>query len=152
MTEKRSRGVDRFGKSKHHLLYYRTHWESHPTLLQLRSKEQLLVPLDPDAHDEVHRAVSHVPAISANMAAKTLKSFNGYRRTDDPIRAAENFQRAVENAMKDRRMDNIERLVGELAIYAIDLQKPFLQHPSSAEIIDLKYDGVSPAIYWQPDN
>jgi hypothetical protein len=119
----RSRGVNRQGLSRHHMLFQSSPWESQPDLLALRSNPELIPAIPPDEHDAVHIYVSHVPVLSAALAASVRKNYRLLGRPDTYLHAAENFQRAVETSMNYRRFDSIERSVGELAIHAIDLQK-----------------------------
>ena len=59
------------------------------------------------------------------MRAYTL--FNDYGDMADPIANIENWQRSIEEAKRHERADVLERHIADLAIFAYDLQKPFIE-------------------------
>ena len=110
---------------RHHTLFNRYAWTANRDLENLREDRRLIVPLDPDTHKEVHQAVSHVPPLSLHMARHVLREFSEYD-ADTYLHNVENLQRSIEYAMGHPRADRLERSVGELAVYALDLQKPYI--------------------------
>lgn len=100
--------------------------------------EELIPPIDPDAHDELHKKISHVPVFTPNLAAKTLKIYRSHRRTADYMIAIDNLLRSVDTALEDGRFDRFERVIGELGMEAIQAQKPYLELTPRPKRIDLK--------------
>lgn len=152
-AEKRTRGLDKDGLSAHHILFQAPPWESHTTLKSLRLDDQLIARIGPDEHDAIHNAVSHVPTLPLNLAGAVLSRFKRFSHTSDHVRAIGNLQRSIEGALEHgARYDVFDRTIGEMAMYALDLQKPMVHPPSSSEIIDLKYKNSKPSILWTPRN
>ena len=110
---------------RHHCLYNRFAWTANKDLENLREDRRLIVPLHPDTHRELHQDVSHVPPISYHMARHVLREFAEYE-PDTYLHNVENLQWSIEHATKHPRADRIEHEVGELAIYALELQKVYV--------------------------
>ena len=113
--------------SRHHILYPRTAWLSNTYSRELRSNPQLLIPVENEAHAELHESVSYVPLLSPNIVQMTLSNFEDYGYTNEPARAISNLQQSIENAANHRRADYVSRQVAKCAIYALTLQKPYLR-------------------------
>ena len=110
---------------RHHTLFNRYAWSANKDLESLREDRRLIVPLHPDTHRELHQEVSHVPPVSYHMARRALRNFSEFE-DDTYLHNLENLQWSIEEAMHHPRADRIEREVGELAVYALELQKPFV--------------------------
>lgn len=80
--------------------------------------------LDPEVHDALHDACPGVPPLDVWTAQRVRRL---YVPTPDPILATEHYMRAVEQAMQSPKSHTIERQVASLAIFAVDLQRPFLR-------------------------
>lgn len=124
-------------RQQHHILFNRRSWEATDTLKELRQDKRLITPLDPDTHRELHQAVSHVPPLSYHIARRALYTLSQFDYTDNPIEAADQLQLSIDEAMRHPRADTIERGVGELALLALELQKPFFEPNMPTKLIDL---------------
>lgn len=134
-------------KERHHILYNRHAWTANKDLEALREDKRLIVPLDHDAHSELHRRVSHVPPISYHMARRVLRNFTEYG-DDTYLHNLESLQFSIEEAMKHPRADRIERGVGALAVHALDMQKPFVDDSGMTYLI--KYGRLAEVHHEQP--
>lgn len=110
---------------RHHVAFNRFAWTANKNLEGLREDRRLIVPLDPDTHRELHQEVSHVPPLSYHMARHVLRAYSEFE-ADTYLHNVENLQFSIEEAMQHPRADRIERELGELTMYALDLQKPFI--------------------------
>jgi len=113
--------------NRHHELFYASIWESMRPLKALRTNERLIVPLDIKVHEELHRNISMVPPLPAEMAMRALALFGRERDAHEPIENLENFMSCVEQAMKSPRERELNRSIGESTIWACELQIPFIQ-------------------------
>ena len=119
---------------RHHELFNRFAWTATNTLESLREDRRLIVPLDPDTHRELHQEVSHVPPLSYHMARHVLRAYSEFE-ADTYLHNVENLQWSIEEAMQHPRADRIERELGELTMYALDLQKPFIDESLPTRLI-----------------
>lgn len=119
---------------KHHTLFNRYAWTANQNLEALREDRRLIVPLDPDTHRELHKEVSHVPPLSYHMARHVLRAYSEYE-ADTYLHNVENLQRSIEHAKSHPRADRIEREVASTALYALDLQKPFIDESLPTRLI-----------------
>ena len=110
---------------RHHVLFNRYAYTANKDLEALREDRRLIVPLEHDVHQTLHREISHVPPLSYHMARHVLRAYSEFE-ADTYLHNVENLQRSIEEAMKHPRADRIERGVGALAVHALDIQKPFL--------------------------
>lgn len=110
---------------RHHIAYNRYAWTANSDLAAIRDDKRLIVPLDPDTHSELHNEISHIPPLSYHMARHVLREFSEYE-ADTYLHNVENLQWSIEHAMQHPRADKIERELGELTLYSLDLQKPFI--------------------------
>ena len=125
---------------RHHLLFNRFAYESNTDLRAMREDRRLIVPLDHDTHKELHERVSHVPPVSYHIARRALINFKEYNPADNPIHDIDNLQFSIQEAIRHPRADLIEREVGELAIYALDIQKPFIQEDLPTRLAVVHHD------------
>lgn len=113
--------------NKHHTQFARAVHESMPNIKKIRNDERLIVPLDIDVHDELHRNVAAVPNLTHNLAGRALSIFNDYGDAYDPITNLQNYMASIEEAAKDRRVKELERSMAELTVWACEMQIPFIQ-------------------------
>lgn len=119
---------------RHHVLYNRYAYTANKDLAALREDKRLIVPLEHDTHAELHREISHVPPLSYHMARHVLRAYSEFE-ADSYLHNVENLQRSIEGAMKHPRADGIERGLGELAVHALDMQKPFLDDSGARRLV-----------------
>lgn len=109
----------------HHVLFYRAQWEAMPATQALRRKPGLIVPSIRFTHDRLHREVEQVPALSTYMAAHALSNYVDYPHNH--LRSADSLMKAIEVGTKHHRATPVEIAVAQLAIEAVDLQRPFIR-------------------------
>lgn len=109
----------------HHILFEARNWAAHQPNRTLRQKPGLIVDLDRDAHEELHREVATVVAPSHRMGMAVLSLYRD--NPDDNIRSMENLMFAIDRATKHPRVRPIERQIGGLIIASVEAQLPFIR-------------------------
>lgn len=110
-------------KDGHHILHNKQEWTLRPDAKKLRETPTLVPRLDRVTHNEIHRYAPAVPLLGYHALQRTLSFFE---EGDTTIQSVENLMRAIEHAANHPKAHIIEKHVAELAIWAIDLQRPFL--------------------------
>lgn len=113
--------------NRHHGQFPRNQHDSMTTSRRIRADYRLIFPIDAQVHNELHRNVSLVPVLSHHLGMRAYTLFNDYGDMADPIANIENWQRSIEEAKRHERADVLERHIADLAIFAYDLQKPFIE-------------------------
>jgi len=108
---------------KDHLLWTESHWSSTPDAQALRTTPSLIVELDRDDHEEKHRTVPPVPLLGHYAIRRTL---NVYEPGRNPVESLDNLLSAIEQSANHPKAHIIEKHLAELAIWALDLQHPFV--------------------------
>lgn len=107
----------------HHILHNKQEWSLRPEANQLRTNRLLIPLIDREVHNELHRACPAVPLLGFHALRRIARDFE---QDFDTIGTVDNLLLSMEKANTDPRNHAIERSLGELAIEAIDLQRPFL--------------------------
>lgn len=117
--------------NRHHPLFHRVEWTSRRESTFLREHPSLLVEMDRQLHEDLHKLVPFVPLLGVVALQSVINEWqpNSYNQ----LKSIDNLQLAIEHAGKHWKAQPIERSLGALAIEAIDLQKPFI-----AESIDTR--------------
>lgn len=109
---------------KHHELFNKREWEAREQYKDLRNNGGLIVPMHKEYHDELHKSVRLVPTLGYNGIMAVHREFYRGRSYIDTL---DNLMFAVESAKNNERLSSIERGLAELALDALDLQRPFIQ-------------------------
>jgi len=109
---------------RHHLIFNRQEWNLRPAGMYIREQPSLIHSLDQDEHRALHAACPAIPLLGYHALNRTAKLFIPGSTT---VQSIDNLSFAIDKAHKDRHTHHIERAVGELAIEALQLQKPFIQ-------------------------
>lgn len=108
---------------RHHVLFNKREWESRPQYKELRENSGLIVPIDRDIHNELHRSITQVPVLGYYGIMAVHKEF--YRgRTH--LQTIDNLMFSLERAQEHPRLSEIEKGLAGLALQAIELQRPFI--------------------------
>lgn len=109
---------------RHHLIHERVPWTSRPEARLLRETPSLVPRIDRELHNEIHRNCPPIPLLGYHALVRTLKAFEP---TTDTLDTMGRLQAAIELSGKHPKSHRIERELGDLAVQAIDLQKPYLK-------------------------
>lgn len=112
---------------KHHIVHTEAHWAASTLGKAIRNDPSLIAKTRRENHEELHRAVPAVPLINYYTMQRTLKY---YEPQDNPLESAEALMTAIEQAANHPKAHIIEKHLAELAVWAIDLQRPFLTEDS----------------------
>ena len=113
--------------NKHHTQFARAIHESMPNLKRIRTDSRLIVPLDIDAHNELHRNVAAVPSLTHDLAGRAFALFRDYGDAHDPIDNLQNYMASIEEAVKHPKTMELERSMAELTVWACEMQIPYIQ-------------------------
>lgn len=108
---------------KHHVLFNKREWEARPQYKDLRNNGGLIVPMEREVHNELHRNVRLVPTLGYYGIMAVQKEFYRGRTHLDTV---DNLMFSVEKAMNNERLSKVERGLASLALDAIEAQRPFI--------------------------
>lgn len=111
-------------RDRHHVVFGRQEWSGRPESKAIRSTPSLLVTMDREAHNELHRDCPAVPLLGYHALRRVLNTFEPQR---DTMRTIESLMSSIEQAADDPRSHIVERRLAELAVWSIDLQRPYVQ-------------------------
>lgn len=110
-------------KDAHHIIHENREWSLRPEAKSIRETPSLIVKIDREEHNELHRTCPAIPLLGYHALIRTRKTFEV---GDNPIQSMENLMRSIEEASNHPRAHEVEKHLAELAIWAIDLQRPFV--------------------------
>lgn len=110
--------------NRHHVLFARPQWEANCNTRMLRNNMGLIVPMDIDVHEALHKNITIVPALG-HLAAQTVRA--QMQPQHNPFAAIDGFRRAVEVANKNKHASELDVRLGELVLDSIDAQMPYLR-------------------------
>lgn len=108
---------------RHHILFNKRAWSSYEEGRSLRESPSLIVPLESDIHRELHRNVPIVPLLGYYSLSSVAA---GYEPDYKPLKDISQLQSLIERTKTHPRAHGIEKGLADLAIHALDLQRPFL--------------------------
>jgi hypothetical protein len=108
---------------RHHVLFNKREWESRPQYKELRSDSGLIIPMDRDAHNELHRNVGHVPVLGYYGILAVQREFYRGRTHLDTL---DNLLFALEGASENDRLTELDKRLAGIALEAVELQKPYI--------------------------
>lgn len=108
---------------KHHVLFNKREWESRPQYRELRQNSGLIIPIDRDVHNELHRNVSQVPILGYYGILAVQREFYCGRTHLDTV---DNLLFALEKASNNDRLSGLDKSLASIALQAVDLQRPFI--------------------------
>ncbi len=110
---------------KHHVLFPGKVHEAHPATKEIRRNHWLQVPILQIGHTALHNEVTIVPSLDRYTAARVLRDYVPHR--GDYVRSVEDLMFTIEDALKHPRTTAIEISNAQVAVYALELQLPFLK-------------------------
>jgi len=108
---------------RHHVLFNKREWESRPQYKELRENPGLIVPIDRDVHNEIHRNVSQVPILGYYGILAVNREFYRGRTHLDTV---DNLLFALEKTSEYERLSDIDRSLASIALQAVEIQRPFI--------------------------
>lgn len=109
---------------RHHVLYDRAAWESHPERLRLRGQQSLIIPMDEGIESQLHIAVPTVPLLDIYTAQHTR---NIYVPGKTYTGSVNSLMSAIDKALRHPRTSELQRDLGGLTIMALEMQLPFIR-------------------------
>lgn len=110
---------------RHHTLFTRTTWDSQFPSKKLRSTPELIVVLDDDAHEALHRAIPTVPVPDHRSLQIIENRFQPV--TGGIIKNLYNLISEIDNVTQRSYVGRIEQELGAVVIHSLEMQMPFLR-------------------------
>mgnify|MGYP000894121300 CR=1 FL=1 len=110
---------------KHHINFTRASHESMETTRCLRRNHWLMPPMEDPPHIALHQTISTVPLLDPHTAMRVHRTFEPVE--GDYIASAWAYMRSIEQAIRHPRAGELEKRLGELSMYAIEQQIPFIK-------------------------
>jgi hypothetical protein len=109
----------------HHTLFTRKTMESQETTKCLRRNHWLMPPLEDAPHTALHREISTVPLLDPHTAMRVHQYFEPVE--GDYIASLYSLMRTIEASIRHPRAGGIEKGLGNLAVFALEEQLPFIR-------------------------
>jgi hypothetical protein len=110
-------------RDQHHILHNRQEWELRPEARRLRGARTLMPELDRRVHDEIHAVCPPVPLLGYYALRLIEQNFEEGRNT---LQSMDNLMHAIDLSAAHPKTHYIERGMADLAIQAIELQRPWI--------------------------
>jgi len=107
----------------HHILFTRSDWESNKQARKLRRIPQLIPELDIATHIELHQNCPQVPLLGRFAVSKILEEFHPANTT---YKTVDKLKICIDDASKCPKTHWIEKDLGQLVIYSLDVQMPYI--------------------------
>lgn len=112
-------------KDGHHILHYGKEWDLRPESKRIRNTPSLIPLIGRTAiHDVIHLECGPVPVPELHMLPLICNEFDPTRNTLDSM---DRLMMAIEKACKHPRCHRLDIELAQLAIAAIDIQRPFIK-------------------------
>lgn len=105
---------------RHHLLHTRQHWTATQEAKFLRNS--YVYRTEREVHNDIHKYAPPVPLLGYYALTNVVRNV---RPTGEPLRDIDELASAIELTTKHHKAHPIEAKLGELAVDAILLQRPF---------------------------
>lgn len=115
------------GIERHHLLFERSSWESSIPARRLRQLPSLIIPMDEDIEQALHKTVINVPLLDRYTAQHTYRELQPARTY---VGSCYRLMEAIERGSQHSKTHTLERELAQLTIHAIELQMPFIRSGS----------------------
>ena len=112
-----------FERKGHHIVHTAKEWELRPEARRIRQTPTLIVPIERSLHEEIHHNCPAVPLLGYHALLAVNSSFE---EGNTALESMDNLMLAIEKAGNHPKAHLIEKKLAELAVWAIDLQRPFI--------------------------
>lgn len=109
---------------RHHILHFKPEWTLRPQAKLLRDTPTLIPRIDREVHNEIHRNAPGVPPLGHYALQRIVSDFYPQRTT---LATLDDLMLAIENSTRTPKAHPIEIQMAELAVQALDIQRPFLR-------------------------
>lgn len=109
--------------NRHHIVHNRQEWSLRKPGLWIREQPSLIAKIDTETHKEIHDNCPPIPLLGHLALMRVAHLYLPGRDVPESI---DNLSFAIEEAGEHRKAKPFERKLGDLAIEALQMQKPFL--------------------------
>lgn len=125
-------------KDGHHVINRKKEWSMRSDALTIRETPSLIPRIWRPDHNYIHKMTPEIPLLGYFALQKVVAEFYPTR---DTLETIDNLMFAIETAHKHPKINPIERSLGDLAIMAIDIQRPYIEEALAQDdvtVIDFK--------------
>lgn len=115
--------MSEFTTNRHHVIHNRQEWSLRKPGLWLREQPSLIKRIDVDTHRDIHDECPPIPLLGHLALMRVAHLYIPGRNVSESI---DNLSFAIEEAGEHKKAKPFERKLGNLAIEALQMQKPFL--------------------------
>lgn len=117
-------------KDGHHIIHPRQEYSLRPEARALRENFQTLIPrIERSEHNETHANCPAIPLLGHQALLRTLAHF---QEGDTTLQSMDNLMNSMEFAAKHPKAHEVEKRLAELAVWAVDLQKPYMAYATDS--------------------
>lgn len=119
----------RLERTGHHVIYTAREWNLRPEGKSIRDTKGLIVGnIYRDDHEEIHKNCPAIPLLGHQALLRVRRTFVEGNST---LQSMENLMRSISEAGRQTRAHPIETQLADLAVQAIDLQRPYVKRIES---------------------
>jgi hypothetical protein len=111
-------------KLGHHIMFPKVLHNAQVPSKEIRNNKWLIVPLDHEVHNELHRNIGIVPVMGWLMETRIQSNF--YPQPGDYYHSVERLAHSVFEVMKQPATPYLEKQLGELIIYSLESQLEYI--------------------------
>lgn len=111
-------------ENRHHILFPEKCWEVYPAGRVLRQQPSLITKIDMDLHQEIHATVPLVPVLGFHALRRTMFD---YEPKENAVSSVDGLMMTIHEALKHPRTHPIERELGDLTLWALEMQRDMLR-------------------------
>lgn len=109
---------------RHHVLYNAREWECRPQYKEVRTNSGLIIPMDREVHNELHRNTSAVPVIGYHAIQLVRKNFE---QGDTHLETVDNLLSSLDHVEKSTKLSKTERALAAIALECVEDQVPYIK-------------------------
>ena len=115
----------RMSKLGHHICFPKTLHNAQMPSKEIRNNRWLIVPLDHETHNELHRNIGLVPVLGWLMETKIAKEF--YPHPGDYVKTVEELAHIVHEVTGNFRTPYLEKEIGNLIVCSLEMQLEYIE-------------------------
>jgi hypothetical protein len=111
-------------KNGHHVMFPKCLHNAQAPTKEIRNNRWLIVPLDHEIHNELHRNIGIVPVMGWLMETRIQKEF--YPQAGNYLKSVANLAHAVNEVSNNFRTPYLEKQIGNLIVCSLEMQLEYI--------------------------
>lgn len=112
-------------KPCHHVMFPKALHNAQNPSKEIRNNRWLIVPLDHEVHNELHRNIGIVPVMGWLMETRLAKDY--YPHPGDYVKSVEGLAMDLENIVGCPNVPRLEKDLGILVVRSLYMQLPYIR-------------------------